>query len=337
MVIKLLTAESAADGAVLASNVSVGGDAPNVISKSGGGNLTVSTAQASHGTKSVRVVSTAAADTAIFRYNGLTALSLGAHIYVRVDAAPATDVVFFQIRNNADAVAFALIWTTGNQIIVQQRGGATKYTTTTALATGVWHRISVFASANSGATASGAVKFRTYTGDSTAPTNSYDSGATFDLGTVGLDRVQFGQVIGSGGPISFYADSFRVDDTATDVLPPETLPNTPPTANAGPDQSNVEPYTTVTLSGAASADPDGTVASYVWSQTAGPAVTLSGSGASRTFTAPGTLAGVSLTFQLTVTDNSGATGTDTVQVAVLPAAERIMIGGTWQPARIVII
>jgi len=90
--------------------------------------------------------------------------------------------------------------------------------------------------------------------------------------------------------------------------------NVPPTANAGPDQS-VSAGATVTLTGAASSDPDGSIVSYNWSQTAGTAVTLSGTGQGRTFTAPGSAG--TLTFSLTVTDNNGATSTaDTVDIVV---------------------
>jgi chitinase len=46
------------------------------------------------------------------------------------------------------------------------------------------------------------------------------------------------------------------------------------TANAGPDPT-VDESTTVTLDGSASTDSDGTIASYSWTQTGGPKVTLS--------------------------------------------------------------
>ncbi len=93
--------------------------------------------------------------------------------------------------------------------------------------------------------------------------------------------------------------------------------NLPPTANAGVDQS-VDQGAAVTLGGSG-ADADGTIVSFAWAQTAGPAVTLSdATQASATFTAPQTAADTVLIFRLTVTDNDGATGTATVNVTVHP-------------------
>jgi hypothetical protein len=91
--------------------------------------------------------------------------------------------------------------------------------------------------------------------------------------------------------------------------------NQPPTANAGPDQT-VNEGATVTLPGSGS-DPDGAIASYSWSQTVGPTVTLNNANtATASFIAPAVTANTLLTFRLTVTDNAGATGTDTVNVTV---------------------
>ena len=90
--------------------------------------------------------------------------------------------------------------------------------------------------------------------------------------------------------------------------------NTPPVVNAGPDQ-NVQPGAAVSLDGTGSYDPDGTIASYSWVQTAGAAVTLTGANTSRaSFTASGSME--TLTFQLIVTDNSGQAVSDSVNVTV---------------------
>jgi hypothetical protein len=92
--------------------------------------------------------------------------------------------------------------------------------------------------------------------------------------------------------------------------------NQPPIANAGLDQS-VNEGTAVSLPGGGT-DPDGTIASYAWIQTAGPAVTLTNANtATASFTAPAVTVNTLLTFQLTVTDNLGnATDTDTVNVSL---------------------
>ena len=105
--------------------------------------------------------------------------------------------------------------------------------------------------------------------------------------------------------------------------------NRAPTANAGPDQS-VEENTTVSLDGGASFDPDGDSISYSWIQTGGVDVGLSGgSTATPSFTAPDVAQNdpETFTFQLTVSDGSGATGTDTVEVTVVEALTAVDISG----------
>jgi hypothetical protein len=100
----------------------------------------------------------------------------------------------------------------------------------------------------------------------------------------------------------------------SDTDPVTVTVNGPPTADAGPDQA-VKAGDQVTLDGTGSTDPDDASVTYAWTQTAGPAVTLTGADtAEPTFTAPVT--GSTLTFELTVTDGRGRSGTDTVDVVV---------------------
>ncbi len=95
--------------------------------------------------------------------------------------------------------------------------------------------------------------------------------------------------------------------------------NQPPIANAGSDQT-VASGATVTLDGAGSSDPDDGIDSYAWKQIGTPTVTLSNTAsANPSFTAPQVSATTSLTFQLTVTDKSGQSTTDTSMVTVNPA------------------
>ena len=97
----------------------------------------------------------------------------------------------------------------------------------------------------------------------------------------------------------------------------DTLPSTnqPPVVNAGADRS-VDAGTAVTLSGVAT-DSDGTITRYAWTQTGGTRVSLAGAAtATATFTVPDVPTDETLTFRLTVTDNSGAQASDEVRVTV---------------------
>jgi len=144
------------------------------------------------------------------------------------------------------------------------------------------------------------------------------------------------------------------DATATDLFPPITYSNTPdlalypigttlvtwtatdangnsqngvqqvtvtptnalPIADAGAAQTVLE-GTLVNLDGSASNDPDGSITSYAWTQTAGPVVTLTNANTiSPSFTAPDVPSDSNLLFSLIVTDNNTATDAATVVVTV---------------------
>lgn len=101
------------------------------------------------------------------------------------------------------------------------------------------------------------------------------------------------------------------------LLPVDTT-NNAPTANAGPDQT-VNEQSTVTLNGSSSDDSDGTITGFSWSQTSGSLVTLSDTNiVMPQFTAPTLITSATLTFSLTVTDNDGATSSDTVSIVIQP-------------------
>lgn len=90
----------------------------------------------------------------------------------------------------------------------------------------------------------------------------------------------------------------------------------PPTADAGPDQNVVE-GATVTLDGSQSSDPNDAVVTYQWTQTGGPALTLSDVNAVRpTFVAAPITENAAVVFQLTVYDSGGDSDSDTVEITL---------------------
>ncbi|HKZ63454.1 MAG TPA: PKD domain-containing protein, partial [Thermoplasmata archaeon] len=128
---------------------------------------------------------------------------------------------------------------------------------------------------------------------------------------IATDVVVNGTVIDTGG-----LNGWDESGPFTIQVPP---PSTPPTADAGPDQSAFKNDPMV-LDGSASSDPDMDPLAYDWVQSSGPqSVTLVPVNASAvTFTAPtGTGAAGVYMFDLTVSDPSGANDTDTANVTVV--------------------
>ena len=122
----------------------------------------------------------------------------------------------------------------------------------------------------------------------------------------------------------FVARSYAENDESIDSNEVEykVVINTAPQSDAGTDQA-VNEDSTVTLDGSGSADDDGTISGYQWTQTSGPSVSLNGSTSQQaTFTAPSVDVSTGLSFQLAVTDDGGLSDTDTCQITVLPVAPK---------------
>ncbi len=111
-------------------------------------------------------------------------------------------------------------------------------------------------------------------------------------------------------------DPFSASDSATVNVTVNNV-NAAPMAVVTPSAINVNEGGAVSLNASASSDADGDTLSFAWTQTAGTTVTLAGAdSATATFTAPEVSATASLTFEVTVTDPSGAQDTATVSVTV---------------------
>ncbi len=113
------------------------------------------------------------------------------------------------------------------------------------------------------------------------------------------------------------SEFITVPDITTSA-PSQPPPNIPPIANAGPDQTITAPASSVILNGTASYDPDGTIVSYSWVLTTGQGSVII-SNSNQVIAGVSGLTPGSYTFQLTVTDNGGATSSDSVTVTVNPA------------------
>jgi chitodextrinase len=106
--------------------------------------------------------------------------------------------------------------------------------------------------------------------------------------------------------------SFYGEELAVTTAPP---PNTPPVADAGPDQTVITGETVI-FDGSGSSDPDGTIVSYEWDF--GDGATGSGETTTHAYVSTGTY-----TVILTVADDDESTDSDAAVVTVQTPAEAI--------------
>lgn len=100
--------------------------------------------------------------------------------------------------------------------------------------------------------------------------------------------------------------------------------NIPPVANAGPDISVMQ-METATLDGRQSLDADGSIVSYQWTSELPQLRIDNANAAVASFTAPAMNNAMSTYFELTVTDNQGASHTDRVQVVITGKVNNIPV------------
>jgi len=150
-----------------------------------------------------------------------------------------------------------------------------------------------------------------------------DGSSDFDSVVVEVKATQVGPTLNVELAVGTHTIDLTVTDdqgaTSTDqvvVIVQSQAANQPPVANAGPDQTVVDVGGTgaqlVTLSGGASSDPDGNIVNFGWFENGqlilnSPAITISATVGTHVYT-------------LTVTDDDGATSSDTVTVVVEAAA-----------------
>ena len=174
--------------------------------------------------------------------------------------------------------------------------------------------------------------------DITDPSDITAAGSITDTAALELRGAEGITTFESGG--STYAavaahwdDGVQILRLAGDGAPPVTL-NSPPTVEAGPDQT-VGEGATVSLSGTVSDDDSGDTLTYSWTHDGPSGITFANPAAlSTSFTAPSVAANTTVTVTLTVDDGT-VDVSDTLQVNItdspglnLPAAGSITDAGT---------
>ncbi|MCL2912529.1 hypothetical protein L2725_01810 [Shewanella corallii] len=118
-------------------------------------------------------------------------------------------------------------------------------------------------------------------------------------------------------------------DDAVEVMPEPV--NQAPAINFSIPETTFEKSSVNLNSGAT--DTDGSISSYLWSQTAGPDVEFNAESASIEFVAPNVTETTTLTFELTVTDDDGATTSQSVSLDIQRVELEIALVGQVVPER----
>jgi len=304
-------------------NGTVGGEYDIDIPANGAPAVTanVDNAHPAHGSISIRADSSAS-----YQYvqknlpSAVTDIAVRYYMYGDdIQGADYDDLRLYSTTTDANATnrAGGIRRVTTNKLRVFDNLGATIWTSTSALSINTYYRIEIRiqCGVSGNATMSGGY----YVGDSTTPVQTFSvatATTTANILSVHLGKQQ--NAANTPSTLHTWYDEFAIDNAPTGLIGPWSNPgNSAPICDAGIMQTNVEPYSTVTLDGSASHDPDADPLTYAWTQTVGPAVTLSNTTAVKpTFVAPATQAGTTLTFQLVVNDGSVNSTPDTVDVVV---------------------
>lgn len=317
------TAEGGTDG----SNVTVAGSSASgpaigstglvingASTPAGASGCTYSSAAAGIGALGVRIIP--AAGTTYMRWDYAPgAVRVGVRRRYTHTAAPGAVATLASIKNTANGTMVDLQVDTSSRAIVTTAAGiltASRYTMTV----GTTYWLEAFATVGT-TTTDGRAELYVYAADGTTLLNGsgagFDSGATTNTGTTAPGFFRFGGVTSTSGWANDDIDGIRFGDLASGVLGPPA--NLPPTVSVGANQS-VAAAATVNVTSSAS-DPDGTIASRLWTfdfPTSGAPALTGASTANASFTAGA--AGALYILRHTVTDNGGATAFATTEVRV---------------------
>lgn len=331
MTLRTNNAEGGTNGTAVTPGNSGGASGTAFLSVSPGasGSIAFSSAWAAHGTLSYLFTPAAGAACSTVLPDATAAPQFARRIYVRLTGYPSAETIFADVQTTGGTTVARLHLTATGALKMVNAAGSAVATFTNVLALNTAYRISIEGTVNA---TTGTFNADLYNLDSLTSIES-KAQTNVNTGSTNVGRLALGKLTAAPSMAPFYIDDIAINtDDANEIGP--VASNVAPTANAGPDQT-VNAFDTVTLDSTGSTDSDGTIASRLWSQVSGPAVTLSSTTAAQpTFTAPANSAGASLVFGLTVTDDDGATSTqDNMAVTVLPHVEWLMTAGGLVPIR----
>lgn len=290
------------------------------VTTAGTGSARAKAVSALRGSKGVHVTGVLN-DTYALLYTDAAAASASVQVYFRSNGSPTANNQFLSIRS-ASANMAVMIETTAGQMLLQNAAGTTivwaqgTFTRTV----GVKYRCQIQVTKGT-TTSNGTIVAQIYDDSDTLLRSATTS--TTNAGIVDATTGRCGKVVTGSNDVNMDLDKFAFITGTTAQIDAVAINSAP---DAGVNQT-VDAYTLVTLF---AVDAEQTPS---WSQTGGsPTVTLGGSGAVRTFTAPAVRAETTLTFQA-----SDGILTDTMNVTVYPHNEWALVGGVEVPMQIVAV
>lgn len=284
---------------VTTANSASGGTAFSSV----GGVVKFDTAQHMHGTTAGRL--NTGANASYVAYSGFSTTQFAARAYVYYGSFPAVSANqnLIQIRSGSTVLNGFDFGDNDHRFSFRTPTGVGYFVSPAAISLNTWYRVEI--AWNISATG-GSVNARVYLGDSTTALWQVNPTA-INTGTAPITEVRFGSNNSATSMGSTWLDEVAARDASVLLIGPYST--AAPTVNATASVTG----TSISL-GAQVTTFDGLAPSYAWSQTAGPTVSLSSSTASAP-TVASAPAG-DYTFRVVVTDSSGKTATDTVNITV---------------------
>lgn len=291
-----------------------GGASGNAFSAVNAG-ITFSSTQKAHGSLAYAFAGTAATFNVV-QLDSASGTTTGwaLRFYVYLTGYPSAETTFCAAQTAGGVGLAGLNLTATGGIKLTRAAGALAGTFTNTLSLNTWYRLSMWGGVSATVAPLNAA---IYALDNATAIESLNL-TNQNTGSTVMGRAVYGKLTQAPGMTTYYIDDIAQDpDTASEIGP---VANTPPTVDAGTDQS-VSAGATVNLSATAN-DPDGTIATYAWTWDYHP--TASNIGTNTGITNPATAtpsvtagsAGYLSVLRCTVTDNGGVTASDTVEVRV---------------------